>query len=170
MSIPKKVASFLFFVGFLLILTGSNQAQTLARASWVAMGSSLSTSNFNSLAVQQSIGQSSVIGSYNGGSLQVNQGFLQGRRELAKELIPHFGVLAFPNSFSEQIHFRFSQTHQEATQVRVYDIQGRLVFEAICIPQQNEVALNLSFLASGTYITHLKSGNKMVQTRIIKKP
>jgi len=170
MSTAKKANRLIFLVGFIFILSGPNQAQTLARASWVAMGSSLSTSNFNLVAVQQSIGQSSIIGSFGSGGLQVRQGFLQSRRKLAKELAPHFGVLAFPNSFTEQIHFRFSQTHQDATQVVVFDIQGKLVFEATCIPQQNEVTLNLSFLASGTYITHLKSGNKFVQTRIIKKP
>jgi hypothetical protein len=87
-----------------------------------------------------------------------------------KEIKKPFSVIAFPNSFSERIRFRFAPEHSDQTLVLVFDEKGSLVYQTTQLPVANEVQLNLSFLASGVYIVHLRSGNKFVQTRIIKQP
>jgi hypothetical protein len=120
--------------------------------------------------VQQSIGQSSVTGVFGSASARVSQGFLRGLRIVSKEINLPFEVLAFPNSFSDRITFRFTIEHQEVTQVLIYDAQGKRVYEANHLPKNKEIQLNLPYLATGVYVAHLRSGNKFVQSRIIKKP
>ena len=38
------------------------------------------------------------------------------------------------------------------------------------LDKNKEIQLNLPYLATGVYVAHLRSGNKFVQTRIIKQP
>jgi hypothetical protein len=142
--------------------------QSLRNQSWVAMGTNAHA--VQGLAVQQSIGQSSVAGVFATSSVRVSQGFLRGIRVLSTEIERHFEAIAFPNSFSDRITFRFTSESQETTQARIYDAMGKLVYEATHQPKNKEIQLNLPYLASGVYVAHLRSGNKFVQLRIIKKP
>ena len=103
-------------------------------------------------------------------SARISQGFLRGIRVVSKEIKLPFEVIAFPNSFTDRISFRFTTEHQELTQVRIYDGLGKLVYEASHQPKNNEIQLNLPYLATGVYVAHLRSGNKFVQSRLIKKP
>jgi hypothetical protein len=111
-----------------------------------------------------------VAGVFASATTRISQGFLRGIRVITKEIKLPFEVIAFPNSFIERIAFRFTTEHQEATQVLIYDGLGKLVYEATHQPINQEIHLNLPFLATGVYIAHLRSGNKFVQSRIIKKP
>jgi hypothetical protein len=122
------------------------------------------------VVVQQSIGQSSVTGVFANSSVRISQGFLRGIRVVSTEIERAFEAIAFPNSFSDRITFRFTTEHQEVTQVLIYDAQGKRVYEANHLPKNKEIQLNLPYLATGVYVAHLRSGNKFVQSRIIKKP
>lgn len=157
-----------YFIGGLT--TSSLLAQSLRNHMVVAMGSTSQTIRVGGLSVQQSIGQSSVTGVFSSSSTRLSQGFLRGGVPFSKELQRPFGVIAFPNSFSERIHFRFTTDHQEETILLLFDGKGSLVYQATRVPIANEVELSLPFLASGVYVVHLRSGNKFIQTRIIKKP
>ncbi len=167
MSIKHKIASSIFCVVAIfsaLPISG----QTLRNESWVSMGNSAHV--IQGLVVQQSIGQSSVTGVFTNSSLRISQGFLRGIRIVSKEITPPFEVIAFPNSFSDRISFRFTTEHLEATQAQIYDASGKLVYEATHQPKNNEIQLNLPHLATGVYLAHLRSGKKFVQLRLIKKP
>jgi hypothetical protein len=102
--------------------------------------------------------------------VRISQGFLRGIRVVSTEIERPFEAIAFPNSFSDRITFRFTIEQQEATQARIYDALGKLVYEATHQPKNKEIQLNLPYLATGVYVAHLRSGNKFVQLRIIKKP
>lgn len=143
--------------------------QSLRNESWVSMGNAAHVIQGQGVVVQQSIGQSSVIGVFANSSVRISQGFLRGVRVIPTEIELPFEVVAFPNSFFDRITFRFTIEHQEATQTRIYDALGKLVYEATYQPKNKEIQLNLPYLAPGLYVAHLRSGNKFVQLRLIKK-
>jgi hypothetical protein len=167
MSIQLKIASSIFCVVAIFSALPIH-GQSLRNSSLVSMGNAAHA--VQGLVVQQSIGQSSVTGVFGNASARVSQGFLRGLRVVSKEINLPFEVLAFPNSFSDRITFRFTIEHQEVTQVLIYDAQGKRVYEANHLPKNKEIQLNLPYLAKGVYVAHLRSGNKFVQSRIIKKP
>ncbi len=169
MSIQLKIACSIFSV-VAIFLALPIHGQSLRNSSLVSMGNAAHAVHGQGLVVQQSIGQSSVTGVFASASARVSQGFLRGLRVVSKEIKLPFEVIAFPNSFSERLTFRFTTEHQEVTQVLIYDAQGKRVYEANHLPHNKEIHLNLSFLATGVYVAHLRSGNKFVQSRIIKKP
>ena len=145
--------------------------QSLRNQTLAAMGTTAHSSLGEGLRVQQSIGQSSVTGVFSSSiSIQLSQGFLRGGIALSKEIKPAFTVIAFPNAFAERVRFRFTTEHTDETALQVIDMLGKLVYEASHTPIQKEIEVNLPFLAPGVYLVQLRSGNKFVQTRIIKKP
>ena len=170
MNLDGKGTSLIFLTCFLIFSSMSIQGQSLRNSSWVAMGSSAQAIPGQGLVVQQSVGQSSVAGVFVSASARISQGFLRGIRVVSKEIKLPFEVIAFPNSFTDRISFRFTTEHQELTQVRMYDGLGKLIYEASHQPKNNEIQLNLRYLATGVYVAHLRSGNKFVQSRLIKKP
>lgn len=169
MSIQLKIASSIFCV-IALFSALPIHGQTLRNASLVSMGNAAHPIPGQGLVVQQSIGQSSVTGVFAISSVRISQGFLRGIRVVSTEIERPFEAIAFPNSFSDRITFRFTIEHQEATQARIYDALGKLVYEEMHRPKNKEIQLNLPYLATGVYVAHLRSGNKFVQLRIIKKP
>jgi hypothetical protein len=169
MSIQQKIASSIFcVVAFFLALP--IHGQTLRNASLVSIGNAAHAIPGQGLVVQQSIGQSSVTGVFANSSVRLSQGFLRGIRVVSTEIERPFEAIAFPNSFSDRITFRFTTEHQEVTQVLIYDVQGKRVYEANHLPKNKEIQLNLPYLATGVYVAHLRSGNQFIQSRIIKKP
>ena len=170
MNLDGKGTGLIFLTCFLILSSLSIQGQSLRNESWVAMGSSAQAIQGQGLVVQQSIGQSSVAGVFVSASARISQGFLRGIRVVSKEIKLPFEVITFPNSFTDRISFRFTTEHQELTQVRIYDELGKLIYEASHQPKNNEIQLNLPYLATGVYVAHLRSGNKFVQSRLIKNP
>jgi hypothetical protein len=159
-------------LGILILLLGLGSSafgQSLRNQNMGAMGSSASTAS-GGLYLQQSVGQSSVTGTFATSSAYLSQGFLRGVVALSKELLPPFAVIAFPNAFADQLRLRFTTDHSEATQVQVYDSQGRKVYEQLHQPIDREIELQLPFLATGIYLVQLTSGQRHTQIRVIKKP
>jgi hypothetical protein len=167
MTDKVKIASYIFGV-VALFFAYPIQGQILRNQSWVSMGNAALP--VQGLLVQQSIGQNSVTGVFSTSSARISQGFLRGIRVVPTEIRPPFEAIAFPNSFSDRITFRFTTDHQEATEVVIYNTQGKRIYETIHLPKNKEIQLNLPHLASGVYVANLRSGNKTVQIRIIKKP
>ena len=153
-----------------LIMLGvhiSLQAQSLRNDMISAMGGNYQPADLG-FTIHQSIGQSTVIGMFSNSSLSLSQGYLRGIQVLNEEVMAPFEVIPFPNAFADRITFRFVTDHEEETLFRIYDLNGRKVFEDTFVPIDNEVLLDLDFLANGLYLAILRSGNRIVQKRIIK--
>lgn len=157
------------FLAFFLVgtLTGL-QAQVL-RNDMVSAGGGSHQVKGSNLTVHQSIGQSSVNGTFTNSPTTLMQGFLRGIKIKTREQEKPFEVISYPNFFSKTITFRFTQEHQDQTSFTIFDINGKKVFDVNHVPLQNEVELNLDHLAAGIYITIIRSGNRIIQKRIIKK-
>ena len=159
-------------LGILILLLGLGSSafgQSLRNQSIGSMGSA-TTSGSGGLYLQQSVGQSSVTGTFATSSAYLSQGFLRGVVALSKEVLPPFTAIAFPNAFADQLRLRFTTDHSEATQVQLYDSQGRKVYEQLHQPIDREIELQLPSLAAGMYLVQLSSGQRHTQIRVIKKP
>jgi hypothetical protein len=158
--------------GILILLLGlgsSAYGQSLRNQNIGAIGNSTSSTS-GGLYIQQSIGQSSVTGTFATRNAYLSQGFLRGVMALSKEILPPFAAIAFPNAFAEQLRLRFTTDHSDATQVQLYDSQGRKVYEQLHQPLNREIELQLPSLAAGIYLVQLTSGQRHTQIRVIKKP
>jgi hypothetical protein len=170
MNLAGTRTNIIFSIFLFATLSLTVHGQSLRNESLVSMGNAAYTIQGQGLVVQQSIGQSSVSGVFVTSSVHISQGFLRGIRAFSSEIKRPFEAIAFPNSFSDRITFRFTTEHQEATEVLIYDAQGKHIYKTIHLPKNNEIQLNLPHLATGVYLAYLRSGNKFVQIRIIKKP
>jgi hypothetical protein len=159
-------------LGILILVLGlgsSAYCQSLLNQNIGALGSSRSSTS-SGLYIQQSIGQSSVTGTFATSSAYLSQGFLRGVMALPMEILPPFAAIAFPNAFSDQLRLRFTTDHSDATQVQLYDSQGRKVYEQLHQAIDREIELQLPSLAAGIYLVQLTSGQRHTQIRVIKKP
>lgn len=143
-------------------------SQVLRNETLSAMGTSTTPSK-SEMVVHQSIGQSSVIGTISSDRIKGNQGFLRGISSGLFFKEEPFFVTPFPNSFSDRIIFRFVPGLSEEASFSIYDLNGKIVYHNSHKPLNNEVSLNLDFLSNAVYLVIIQSGNRALQTRIIKK-
>jgi hypothetical protein len=162
-----KLKILVYLLPLVVGLMTNLQAQTMRNDVISALGGSYQLGNSN-LTIRQSLGQSTVIGSFANSSTILAQGFLRGNQTTQLEREKPFDVIPFPNSFSKLITFRFVQNHGEKTGFTIYDINGKKVFDKQLLPIDNEVQINLDHLAAGLYLSLIKSGNRLIQKRIIK--
>jgi hypothetical protein len=142
-------------------------AQNLRTEVVSALGVSSQVGNSN-LIMQQSIGQTTVIGSFTHAKTTLAQGFLRGVYPIQRNPEVPFDVLAFPNSFSSTITLKFIQMNSAQTYVSIYDLNGKRVFYKGSIPIENELQLHLEHLKAGVYLTFIQTGNRIIQKRILK--
>lgn len=142
-------------------------AQSLRHQTLGAMGGTNQVSSAE-LLVQQSIGQSSITGTFNTKSIYLSQGFLRGIDAPKKEIHPHFDVMAFPNAFDQHISFRFTTAHDELTQVLIYYSQGKKVYEQLHLPKNQEIEIELLHFAAGMYLVDISTSKRSTQVRILK--
>ena len=163
----QKVKLSLFIILLILGLEGLSYAQSLHHQTLSAMGTTAQIGSAG-LLVQQSIGQSSITGTFNSSTAYLSQGFLKGLPSLSNELVLPFDVIAFPNAFTERIRFRFTSDLTEPTQVRIHDSQGKKVYSQQHLPKNREIEVQLSHLAPGMYLVDLSTANRSTQIRILK--
>lgn len=126
----------------------------------------ISNKNF---IIRQSIGQSSVIGRFRNNGLNVGQGFLSGVLPARKSKEVPMKIIAYPNSFVDEVRFRFFPGYNFDVGMTIYDLNGKMVFQEIKVPLNNEIEINIDYLSAGLYLVKFKFGNSFTQTRIIKR-
>jgi len=174
----------LILIGFFLALVQLSNAQNnssefLARSTIGISGSSETiSSNNQTYIVQQSIGQTSVIGTFYVSEYIIRQGFIQPLSNLQMDILPsnplpseHSGVnlsvAIYPNPFRESITLSFSEKVSGTIYVLVYDLSGRLVFSKDYLTDEN-VKVEFKNLSMGTYLMRVSTNNKQFIKKIIK--
>jgi hypothetical protein len=128
------------------------------------------TSTVDNLVVTQTIGQQSIIGSYNVKNFYYNQGFQQPFwNRLIQSNQPEFSANFFPNPFVSEITFRFTNLNDESFKITIFDTAGRLVYQLEQSLNDNDLVLDLENLSKGSYLVRLFSTKKTFYTKIIKK-
>ena len=171
----KYKNSFLIFILFILINFSVKAQNTsspfLMRATLSASGSS-ETVTFDNLnfIIQQSIDQSSVIGTSKNNGYTLRQGFIQ-PNVLAKILDTSMPVDLeanfYPNPFTEKVSLAFTQQINGNIEVAVFDMVGKLVFLKKYEAIQN-LQLQFDNLSLGAYILKITANNRQLIKNIMK--
>jgi hypothetical protein len=119
--------------------------------------------------ISQSVGQSSVIGTFTNGSKTIRQGFQQPliKVEYISSLDNHLNASVYPNPVSTYVTILFNETLKTSTDILIYDTTGKLVYNKSQEPTDS-FKVDMSYLASGVYLLNLTSGNKKFIARLIK--
>jgi hypothetical protein len=129
------------------------------------------TVNNKSYLVQQSIGQASVIGTFNNAGYTLRQGFIQ-PNVLAKIVDANMSidleVIFYPNPFIESATLAFTETIKGTIEIGVFDMLGRLVFSNTYNAEQN-LEVQFKNLSVADYILKVTANNKQFVKSIIKK-
>ena len=171
----KKV----FFSSFvILLLCASVNAQTpgdsspyLVRQTISSAGTSteITVSGIEYL-IQESIGQSSPIGSLQLSENNVIQGFIQ-PSVLSKILTPiiPLGLMVnvFPNPFIDIITIQFDQLPSSEVRISVFDILGSEISQR-SFTSQMQLSIELFGLTSGYYFLKIESNNSQHIEKILK--
>ena len=171
----KKVVYSSFIV---LLLCASVKAQTssdnspyLVRQTISSAGTStgITVSGIEYL-IQESIGQSSPIGSVQLSENNVIQGFIQ-PSVLSKILTPEvpLGLIVnvFPNPFIDIITIQFDKLPSSVVRISVFDILGSEVSQR-SFTSQMQLSIELFGLTSGYYFLKIESNNFQHIEKILK--
>ena len=121
--------------------------------------------------ISQSIGQNSVIGFASTNGYGIRQGFQQPpylliiSEPLAEE---NLITSIYPNPFSQTIKIAFAHPIDEDISIVLLDIVGRKILDKYYTPSQL-IELSLEDIPSGQYLILLKTGERSMTTKIIKK-
>jgi hypothetical protein len=143
------------------------QSSSLKSSTISSTGTNISKTTTD-LFIQQSIGQSSVIGSFKSEKMYFSQGFLTGISKNKSSSNKSISVLAFPNSFVNEINFRFFPEYNKEVAMSIFDMSGKIVYKNKITPINSAVEINLEKLSSGLYIVFFNFGTRLLQSRIIK--
>lgn len=124
-------------------------------------------------SIQQSVGQSSVIGTIDDTAISVQQGFLNNTlyfsfNNIDKESFKEsFNVTISPNPFSEFIKIDFSVKTQHPIDVQIFDMNGKRLFNKQYSATKT-ISIPLKNFSNSNYLVTINSGGKAVGKKIIK--
>jgi Secretion system C-terminal sorting domain len=155
---------------FLCVLTGSTYAQYEQRSSLGMSGSSSSiTIGDSAYYISSSVGQQSVIGTIGNNTYTMRQGFQQ--PPIRVMAIPDSNstieAVVYPNPVDDFVTIVFGSLVENDIVSTLYDIQGRVITTNIIAPTRS-FQVDMSHLASGTYILKILITSEDFSTRLIK--
>ncbi|WP_157805289.1 T9SS type A sorting domain-containing protein [Confluentibacter citreus] len=144
----------------------------LVRSTTGASGASEEIANEGNIyVIQQSIGQSSVIGTIGDGDYIFRQGFIQPdvlSKIMEKNIPLNLQLSVYPNPFEEQISLVFNEDIKDDIHISVYNILGAQVYSKSYKSDQ-QIDIILGWLSSGEYIFKTIANRKQFISKIIKK-
>lgn len=148
------------------------QSSPLIRSSLGISGSSETVrTETNTYTIQQSVGQNSVIGTFNNKNFTLRQGFIQPdvlAKIIDKSIPLSLKATFYPNPFIEIVNISFTEKIESQIVVELYDQVGRLVFSNKYLANQN-LKTSLKNLPVANYILKVSANSKQFITTIIKK-
>ena len=175
MEINKKLiltASLLFVFSFQVMKAQKTINKNLVNSTTGVSGKSITISQNNKkYDVRQSIGQASLIGTFEGRKYTVNQGFIQPlviNKILDKTSTLDLDVTFFPNPFVQSTHLIFKEEIIGSVEVALYDMVGRLLLNKTYMGNKN-IKVDFDNLFLGRYILKVKANNKQIIKNKIKK-
>ncbi|PWH81502.1 hypothetical protein DIS18_14570 [Algibacter marinivivus] len=173
-NLIKKIMLLLLMICIVPVIHG--QSKTKGKAykiirSNVGVGGSSKTfqTSKGTYVISQSIGQSSVIGTYTSNGYYLRQGFQQPHKRIKviKSTYSSLRAKVYPNPFDYNIQISFKENVSEDINIDVYDISGKLVFSKSFLPSR-KIQMNLENLSSGAYTLKAISNGKLFNSKLIK--
>ena len=150
----------------------ANDSYTIVRSTLGIGGFSKTiTTNGRSYIICQSIGQSSVIGTYSQNTYTFMQGFQQPINSARIFKLPPEDELLinlYPNPFSHYVNISFNDPVAEDVFVQLTDITGKIIYTNK-FPAAQLISLPLNHLQYGVYILKVIAGNKQFRANLIKQ-
>lgn len=124
----------------------------------------------NGIVVSQSVGQSSVIGTYKSGKLIIGQGYIQsiGVAKNPSSVTNSVSMIEYPNPVLDFANFQFSSSIGTTVDFYLFDVRGRLVYGKEAALTQNNFAIDLSMVSEGVYFVKIETPHYTFSTKIIK--
>ena len=155
---------------FFLLISLSAYGQSMKKQTLSQYGSSeFVYANNKSYFIQQSIGQASVIHSYQANNHELRQGFLQ---PIKASLINNgfdttIDVSIFPNPFGNTIQVNFEETLVDVINVSLFHVSGQLIYRQEFNPS-NSLSLQFDNLSAGAYILYGQMRSQTFTAKMIK--
>ena len=153
-----------------LLFASASVAQELMRSTTgVSGGSRVIAEGERSYLVQQSVGQSSVIGTFRNEDITARQGFIQPPIKVQRvfEDESDLDATIFPNPFSSGIQIIFNERVEGLISIDVFDIQGRLVHHEKK-QAAGQLSIELETLSSAQYVLLVSTQTKQFKANILK--
>jgi len=155
----------------LIFFSSSGFTQTLKKQTLSSQGSShFVYANNKSYFLQESIGQASVIKTYDTANHSLRQGFLQpiSATIISDNLNDELDGYIYPNPFYDHINIRFREPVYDDITVTMYDVLGRLVLNQVYSPLQLLV-LNFNDFSSGTYVLRIQMRSEVLTAKLVRR-
>lgn len=157
---------------FIPLLAQESIKANLVRSTTGVSGSSEKITSLNNIyIVQQSIGQTSPIGTFSDADFVLRQGFIQPNvlaKIKDKNVLLNLSATVYPNPFINDISILFNEKVEGDITVSIYDMLGRLMFL-----KNYEASKNINIisqdLSNAHYILKVKANNRQLITKIVKK-
>ncbi len=122
----------------------------------------------NKFPIQQSVGQSGVIGTYEAKGYILRQGFIQPIYKNVTTKNERLNIKIAPNPFSDVIMIRTDPALTGKIHITLYDLLGKPVYRNQHYASQ-ELSVDLGSLPNGLYFLKMTSANKTFTTKLLKK-
>ncbi|MFK8006077.1 MAG: T9SS type A sorting domain-containing protein [Saprospiraceae bacterium] len=163
-----KVYITLFFV---FLSWNTSLGQTMLKQTLGINGKSeFIYANNKSYFFQQSIGQASVINTFNANNHQLRQGFLQPIKAalINSGFDTTIDVLLYPNPFDETINLEFEEVLIDEIIITLHNIIGQQIHQEKFAPTEN-LTFQFHNLPIGTYILRGHMRSQTFALKIIKQ-
>jgi len=160
-----------WIITFFLLTFFSGFGQILKKETLALQGSShFVYANNKSYFLQESIGQASVIRTFNTNNYSLRQGFLQpiSATVISDHLDTNLQGYFYPNPFEDRVYVRFDEPVYDVISVTMHDILGRLVYSKSFNPIQT-LTINFGDLSSGGYLLHIQMRTEVLIAKLIRK-
>ena len=146
---------------------------TLQKSTLTSIGSATIYTGKNRYSIQQSIGQSGIVGKKEVNSITVQQGFLtnniylkvdNSKNNSFKETLD---LVISPNPFIDYIKIDFSKKTDSDIYIKIYDVNGKVHLSKKYLPS-NKIIIPMRRYSLGTYLIQIKSGRSTSTNKILK--
>ena len=163
----------LLFHCFAFSQQSTEKKYSVQKSTLTSVGSTTIYTNNNKYRIQQSVGQSSLIGKKEVESITVQEGFLtntislkidNSKDETIKETLD---FVISPNPFVDYIKIDFSKKTTYDIYIRIYDVNGKVYANKKFLPA-SKIVISMRNFSLGTYLLQINSGKNSSTKKIIK--
>lgn len=157
----------LLLISVLLTFTSNSVSAQLHHQMISSQGSTSKTAS--GVIATQTIGQTSVTGTYDNLSFKIGQGYQQAfwGRIINEQNSPDFEVSVYPNPFESDFNIRYNG--EGLMSVSIYDVAGKLIYNKDHLFTTPQKTISVDGISSGVYLVRLKTNKLNYFTKLIKQ-
>ena len=157
----------LLLISVLLTFTSNSVSAQLHHQMISSQGSTSKTAS--GVIATQTIGQTSVTGTYDNLSFKIGQGYQQAfwGRIINEQNSPDFEVSVYPNPFENDFNILYNG--EGLMSVSIYDVAGKLIYNKDHLFTTPQKTISVNGISSGVYLVRLQTNKLYYFTKLIKQ-